>query len=134
MTNKYAKYKKYEIKQSTEELTGTKIQYGSASYSLLCYAAMKSRYVDPSFSVKDAMYVLSGKLDKPSDALKKINVLIRQNCLEKVSADRWRITQFGMDARKVFGWYGNTLTNFQIEKRRIDKRMEPLGWEDEINL
>lgn len=128
------KYARYEIRQSTEELTGTKIQYGSASYALLCYAAMKSRYSDPSFSPADVMYVLSGKLDKRSDVLRKINVLIRQNCLERVSDDRWKITEFGLEAREVFGWYGNTLTNSQIEKRKADKRKEPVGWEDQIDF
>jgi|GEM_PF-3893316 len=128
----YHKYKHHEIHQSTEELTGTKIQYGSASYSLLCYAAMKSRFKEKTFSISDAMYVLSGRLDSSSDTKRKINVLIKQNCVEEVSSGRWQITDFGLKTRKIFGWYGNTLTVFQLEKRKADKRKSPLSWEDEV--
>ena len=135
MTDKYKKYSRFEVSQSTEELTKTKIQYGSASYSLLCYAAMKSRFLEPSFSVEDAMYVLSGRLDSRADTLRKIKVLIKQNCLEQISEDKWKITDFGIETRKIFGWYGNTLTNNQIEKRKKSKkRMQEISWEDAIDF
>lgn len=130
----YHKHVQHEIHQSTQELTGTKIQYESASYALLCYAAMKSRYKDKTFSIAEAMYVLAGRLDSASDTKRKIDVLIKQNCVQQVSSDRWQITDFGMKTRKIFGWYGNTLTNIQIQKHKADKRKAVISWEDEINL
>lgn len=133
---KYKKTTKYVIGKTTEELTGTKIKYGSATYSLLCFAAMKSRMTEPSFSIREAMHVLAGKLTRASDTQKAINILINYGCLEKSSDNRWKLTDFGMKTRKIFGWYGNTVSNFEMEKNknRAASQKRQIGWEDQIEI
>lgn len=128
----YHAYTKNRIHQSTEELTKTKIKYGSASYSVLCYAAMKSRFADKTFTVEDIMYVLAGKLNRPSDTKRKIKVLTENNCIEQVSPNRWQITDFGLETRRIFGWYGRTMASVRMERRKADNRIPPPDWEDEI--
>jgi hypothetical protein len=127
---------KYKIHKSTEELTGTKIKYGSATYTLLCFAEMKSRMKQPSFSLKDVVYVISGKITRNSDAKKSINILISAGCLEQVSDGKWKITDFGIKTRKIFGSYGSIASDYKLElnRRRSLYKREEIGWEDQTEI
>lgn len=133
---KYKKSNRQTIGKSTEELTGTKIKYGSATYSLLCFAAMKSHMKEQSFSIPDVIYVLAGKLKTPSDTQRAINVLVGAGCLEESSNGLWRLTKFGLETRKIFAWYGSTVSSIEIEKNkhRAASRKKEISWEDEIDI
>lgn len=129
-------YKKYEVTQSTEEITGTKIRYGSATYCLLVYSVMKSRMSEKSFSTKDISNVLTGKLKNQSDAKRAVNVLVNAGCLEQIDESRWKATEFGIEVRKKFAWYGNMNNEQKLYnwKNRSAKQKSQISWEDEIEI
>lgn len=122
-----------KMKKTTEELTGTKIKYGSGTYSLLCYAAMKSNSKDPSFSTEDVIFVLNGKLKNSTHVNKSISVLLRANCITSIGMGRWTLTPFGVKTRKILGWYGNTVSEFEFQnnQKRREKDRKRIAWEDE---
>lgn len=133
---KYKKRVKYEITKTTEELTGTKIKYNSASYSLLCYSVMKSRMKNSSFSISDISYVLAGKLKSPSNAKRAVDVLLAAGCIKPASDSTWVATEYGIKVRSMFAWYGDTtaanrLYNSDRARYRIKKE---ISWEDEIEI
>jgi hypothetical protein len=128
--------KKYEITKTTEELTGTKIKYGSATYCLLVYAVMKSRMKANTFSTKDISHVLTGKLKNQSDAKRAADVLVRAGCLKQATESTWVATDFGIEVRKKFAWYGRTdrENKFYAIKSRSAKQRKEISWEDEIEI
>ena len=131
---KYKRSSRHVIGKSTEELTGTKIKYGSATYALLCFAAMKSHMKEQSFGIHDVMHVLAGKLKTPSDTQRAINVLVGAGCLEESSSGSWKMTAFGLKTRKTFAWYGSTVSAIEMEKSKHRNRTKKVSWEDEIDI
>lgn len=133
-TKKYKKKTKYSINKTTEELTGTKIQYGSATYTLLCYAVMKSRMKPPTFSPNDVVYVLAGKFEAPVIAKRSLSVLLNAKCVEEISPNEWIATEKGINVRKIFAWYGNTVRQNQLYSRHKKSSSQKISWEDEIEI
>lgn len=131
---KYKNSNRQAIGKSTEELTGTKIKYGSATYSLLCFAAMKSHMKEQSFGIHDVMRVLAGKLKTPSDTQRAVNVLVNAGCLEESSSGSWKLTKFGLETRKIFAWYGSTVSEAEMGKNKHRNKTKKISWEDEIEI
>jgi hypothetical protein len=127
---------KYKITQTTEQLTGTKIKYGSATYCLLVYAVMKSRMKENTFSTKDISHVLTGKLKNQSDAKRAAEVLVKAGCLRQATESTWVVTKFGTEVRKKFAWYGTTNreNKFYALKNRSSRQRKEISWEDEIEI
>lgn len=74
----------------------TKIQYGGATYALLCFAKSKKS----AFNTKQVVHVLSGKMRCKNDVMRSVNLLIQHNCLECVDSSNdpcreWVITSEG---------------------------------------
>ena len=91
-----------EQSTSNNQAFNTKIQYGSATYALLCFAKSKRT----SFGVKEVVHVISGKMRCKNDVMRSINLLIQNNCLkcvetDKNSSQKWAITPEGHVVLKV---------------------------------